>query len=362
MASHFRIGVVGVGYSVSGPLPTIAAYEDIELVAICARRLDRASSAAETFGTELAYDDYETMFAEANIDIVYISAPVKQHFPITKAALVAGIHVLCEKPLALNAQQARILADLAQEKQLVNAVAFNMRSFPTNHTIERHIRNNLIGNLRHASINLWISQPPSTGQTWNWFHQDTEGGGLVMALVCHYIDLIHHWFGPIKSVHAELRTWEKTINDEQGNEHQATADDALALMLNLPNGGVIQIHISGQIKPGSGARMELYGENGSIVLDGINELRIANATDQSLQSSEVTPTDYPEVVRHAAGPPSMAQTYRLSFGLALYRLISAIKSGEHFKPDFEDGYKTNIVIDAIKQANQEQRIITINYE
>lgn len=362
MASDYRLGVIGVGYSSTGPLPTIATYPGVTLAGICARRMQRAQAAADEFGAEQAFDDYQSMFAQANLNIVYISAPVKEHFPIAKAALEAGIHVLCEKPLAMNATEAKALAALAKEKQLINAVAFNMRSFPANHTIGQLISEGKLGALRHASINLWISQPPSAGQSWNWFHQESEGGGLVMALACHYIDLIHHWFGPIESVQAQLRTWNKTVEDEQGTPQPATADDALALMLNLPNGGVIQIHISGQIKPGSGARLELYGEDGSIVLDGISELRIAAEADTELQSAAITAIDYPEHVQEAAGPPSMVQGYRLSFGLALSRMIEAIEGGEQANPDFADGHKTNAVIDAIKQANREQRTVAVSYE
>jgi predicted dehydrogenase len=358
MSKTYRVAAIGAGFASVSPLPTLRDYPNVELVAICTRNQASAEKACELFGGK-PYTDIHAMLANESIDIVYIATPVINHVEAVMAAINAGKHVLCEKPLALTAAEAKQLRDAAQAKGVVNKVAFNMRFFAAAHTIEEQIRAGTLGDLRHASINLWVSQPESTQKPWGWFNDAEQGGGVLLALGSHYIDLIRHWCGEIKSVSAFLRTWVPELADVNGVVHPVTSDDGMALMLELVNGAVVQIHISGQIKAGTGARVELYGTQGSIVQDGMAAIKIATPEDKMLRDIPLQPIAYSDVVKQAAGEPGMVHGYRLGFAYAFEQLIEAIEGRPSAGADFNDGYQCNLVLDAIKTASRERRVIVL---
>jgi len=358
MSKTYRVAAIGAGFASVSPLPTLRDYPGVELVAICTRNQASAEKACEQFGGK-PYTDIHSMLANEEIDIVYVATPVVNHVDAVLAAINAGKHVLCEKPLALTAAEAKQLRDAAQAKGVVNKVAFNMRFFAAANTIAEQIRQGVLGELRHASINLWVSQPESTQKPFGWFNDEAQGGGVLLALGSHYLDLIRHWCGDIKSVSAFLRTWVPELADANGKMHTVTSDDGMAIMLELSNGAVVQIHISGQIKPGTGARVELYGSNGSIVQDGMAAIKIATADDKMLREIPLQPIAYSDVVNQAAGEPGMVHGYRIAFAYAVEQLIEAIEGRTSAGADFEDGYHCNRALDAVKLASRERRVVDL---
>ena len=126
----------------------------IECTAVAARDLERAESFARTYGFRRAYGNYEELLADPEIDLVYIALPHSHHCRWTKAALMAGKHVLCEKAFALNEEEAKEMVDLAQEKKLLLAEAIWTRYMPSRKIIDGIIRSGEIGKIRTISANL----------------------------------------------------------------------------------------------------------------------------------------------------------------------------------------------------------------
>jgi predicted dehydrogenase len=111
-----KLGIVGTGFIVQMVLPHLADW-DVKVVAICGtpRKLNRVNAMADEYGAIGRYVDYRELVTDAAIDTVYVAVPNSLHYDVTMAALDAGKHVICEKPLASNAKQARALADHAKE-------------------------------------------------------------------------------------------------------------------------------------------------------------------------------------------------------------------------------------------------------
>src|SRR6516165_11888205 len=118
MARKTRWAVAGTGGITARTLPDLALIENVEVVAVSSRTQQRADTFASEFGISRAYGAYQAMLADPDVEVVYVCTPQGFHFAMAAEAIQAGKHVLCEKPLTVNAAQARRLADLARERNV----------------------------------------------------------------------------------------------------------------------------------------------------------------------------------------------------------------------------------------------------
>ena len=131
-----RTAIIGTGFMGSVHAENIRRVPNVELVAVAGLNDDMARSFGESIGVERTTGDYKTLLADPSIDSVHVLTPNAQHFPMSKAALLAGKAVLCEKPLAMNVAEAQELADLADKLKLANCTNHNLRCYP----VVQHVR------------------------------------------------------------------------------------------------------------------------------------------------------------------------------------------------------------------------------
>ena len=125
MADRVRVGVVGTSwFAETLHLASLASHPEAELTAICGRNRERAESVAADHSIPYVYTDYRQMITSDVLDAVVVVTPDALHYPITMAALEAGLHVMCEKAIALNADQARQMYEAADASGLVNMVGY----------------------------------------------------------------------------------------------------------------------------------------------------------------------------------------------------------------------------------------------
>src|SRR5437867_526288 len=127
---NVRIGIVGTGFARSVQIPGFKHVPGCEIVAVVSKQLERAQACAGEFEIPYAYDDYRDMLAAAKPDLVVISTPVFLHHPIALAALNTGCHVLCEKPMAMNVDEARDMVDRAAVVGTNNVIDHQLRFDP----------------------------------------------------------------------------------------------------------------------------------------------------------------------------------------------------------------------------------------
>ena len=131
MTDRVRVGVVGTSwFAETLHLASLASHPDVELTAICGRDRERADGVAANHSISHVFTDYREMIGSGLLDALVVVTPDALHFPITMAALDAGLHVLCEKALALDSDQARLMHDAAEAASLVNMVGYTWRWVP----------------------------------------------------------------------------------------------------------------------------------------------------------------------------------------------------------------------------------------
>ena len=164
--ADLRIGVIGTGFI--GPVHVEALRRlGIEVMAVAGPRADGVAEKAEAMHIEKYYDTAEALIADPAVDVVHITSPNHAHHPQAKAALLAGKHVVCEKPLAMNSIESGELVKLARDKQLVTAVNFNIRFYPLSHQARQIVQSGGIGDVyivQGSYLQDWLLLPTD----WNW--------------------------------------------------------------------------------------------------------------------------------------------------------------------------------------------------
>ncbi len=149
-----KIAILGAGRIAVHMAETLAGMDDVEAYAVGARELERAEAFAEKYGFTKAYGSYEEMLADKEIDLVYIATPHSHHYKHAKMCLEAGKNVLCEKSFTVNADQARALFKLAEEKNLLITEAIWTRYMPSRKIIQDIVESGVIGEVTSLTANL----------------------------------------------------------------------------------------------------------------------------------------------------------------------------------------------------------------
>ena len=198
-----RIGIAGTGnWTASFQLPQHTAMPEAEVVAICGRRAEPTRELAEKFSIEHQFTDYDAMISSGLIDCVIIATSDDAHSPLAMAAIDAGLHVHCEKPLALTVGQAREMRDAARAKGIVTYVDHMWRDRPAYRFVHELLSENYIGNIHWASFSFRAEA--FRQKTENWHLDAARSNGALGTLGSHMIDLARYFIGDITSVSAIL--------------------------------------------------------------------------------------------------------------------------------------------------------------
>jgi predicted dehydrogenase len=146
MSDRVRVGIVGTsGYPEFIYLPVLSQHQNVEVVAICGRNETRAAEVAAKYGVPHVFTDYRRMIEQAALDAIVIATPDDLHYPMAMDALSAGLHVLGEKPMALNAQQAKEMLEAAERAAVKHMIMFSWRFFPHYGYMQKLIADGFVG-------------------------------------------------------------------------------------------------------------------------------------------------------------------------------------------------------------------------
>lgn len=343
-----RIGIIGTGFGVSSQLPGFRQVPGAEVVAICSGRRERAEQAAREHGIELAYDDYQIMLHEAKLDLVSIVTPVVTHAPMSFAAVEAGCHVLCEKPTAMDAIEARAMYDRAKMAGGVHMIDHELRFDPTRTRIAELIAEGYVGTVYFAAIrNVGNFRLP--GRPWSWWSQRAQGGGALGASGSHQVDLLRWWLGDIVEVNGQLETFVTSRPDPAsgGEPRTVDSDDTCIFSARFASGAQAYVTISYLAHHGGSNGVEIHGSEGSLVLDNDDRLWGRRAGADSPEELTPAPSEL------AAGVP--ANVWARSFALLARELVGAIQDERALRrgATFYDGWRVQQVLDAIRRSSEQ---------
>jgi predicted dehydrogenase len=352
-----KVGVVGASFAKAAFLPALSHCEDVEVIALASARLSSASETAEAFKVPHAYDDWSKMLAEHELDLVCIATPTKTHAPITLAALEAGANVLCEKPTAMDATEAKAMLDKAELLGRIHMIDHELRFNPNRQKLQRLIQEGAIGEVRHAHIvNITASwADPASRPKGDWWSLEEMGGGRLGANGSHQVDLLRWWLGEVTEVCGEARTVvPERVDKHTGEPWTATADDLAHFMLYTETGALATVFMSGVARHNLGNHAQIFGSEGTILLSNEDErLLIAKPGGDFEDISEEDP--------NAKLPGVNKGIWNVSVVRLMRELTSAIREQRPLREGatFVDGLRNQQVLDAVKRSGNERRWIRL---
>jgi predicted dehydrogenase len=352
-------------------LPTRA-----RMALICGRDESKVAVAAGRLGWDGYTTDWRDLINRDDIDVVDVCTPGDSHAEITIAALAAGKHVLCEKPLANTVDEARAMVAAATKAQAAGVrsmCGFNYRRVPAVTLMRQLVESGRLGVIRHVRavyLQDWIVDPQFP-LVWR-LQRDRAGSGALGDIGAHIIDLTQYVTGQrITGVSAITETFVKErplpaessgLAASAGNgsiESRATGEvtvDDAALFVARLDGGALATYEASRFATGrkNALRVEINGSLGSVVFDleRLNELEFYEATgptaEQGFNRILVTEADHPYL--SAWWPPGHIIGYEHSFTHEMRDFLEAIATGTDPTPSFADALQVQLVLDAVVRS------------
>jgi predicted dehydrogenase len=245
VTAPLRVGIVGVGWGALVHGPAYQLVDGYELVALCGRRPEPLARAAERLGVMDTSSDWESFVRRDDLDLISIVLPVQLHQRVFLAALGAGKHVLCEKPLCLTGSEGREMVTAAEASNRETAVCFENRWSPERLAIWEHVAAGELGQLYYAQVSQSAGYwHPSRPLQSTWMYRLDEGGGYLNGMASHDIDFLQTLFGPVAEVCADVRTSVPSRPLPDGGALAVDADDTSALVLRMASGSLAVITTS----------------------------------------------------------------------------------------------------------------------
>ncbi len=199
-------GLIGCGdISTKRIAPALKALEQCELLAVTRANHTLAESFAQEFGAKRWYKNWQDLITDKEIDAVYIATPVYLHEEQTIAAAKAGKHVLCEKPMAMNAEDCERMIETCKKHDVTFGVAYYRHFYPVITRVKEIILSGEIGEPVIVEIQVfeWFDRKPGEPRYW-LLDKELSGGGPMMDFGCHRIEVLQHLFGKIKEIQSQL--------------------------------------------------------------------------------------------------------------------------------------------------------------
>lgn len=349
MTDTIRIGVIGTSWWADlGHLPFLTTDERVQVAAICGRNQERAQAMATKYNIPHIFTDYRTMIKAGGLNAVVILTPDDEHFAMTMAALDAGLHVLCEKPLACNAAHAKQLYERAEAQGVRHMTYFTYRWLPHYRYLRDLLAQGAVGRLYHAQFHFMAGNGRNPAYAWRFDPQ--RASGVLGDYGSHMIDLARYLVGDIAQVNARLTT--NALRNGADGRPLYGACDAATLLIKFLYGGQGTIELSAVARthdPALEHVVILHGETGSLTATfGLFTAppKVQLATGDNGFQELATPDEY-LLGLDPAQPvgPQMGALFSQP-GMGSRSFVDAILTGETVAPSFYEGWQTQRVIDA----------------
>ncbi|GIF05136.1 Gfo/Idh/MocA family protein [Actinoplanes siamensis] len=377
MSQPLRVGMVGyafMGAAHSQAWRTVNHVYDlpmpVRMQVVSGRSAAAVAAAADRLGWSESTDDWRTLLARDDVDLIDICAPGDVHAEIAIEALAAGKHVLCEKPLANSVAEARKMvaaADAARDSGVRAMCGFNYRRVPAVALMRQMVAAGRLGTIRHVRacyLQDWIVDPQFP-LVWR-LRREVAGSGALGDIGAHIVDLTQFLTGlRVTSVSALTQTFVRSrpLPDSPG-QGDVTVDDA-ALFLARLGDGVVASYEASRFATGrkNALRVEINGSLGTLVFDfeRMNELAFYDgsrpAGEQGFSRILVTEPSHPYLA--AWWPPGHLIGYEHTFVHQAHDLVQAIAAGADPAPSFADALQVQLVLDAVSRSAETSSWTTV---
>jgi len=365
---RIRTAIIGTGFMGRVHLEAVRRLGFVEVAAIASRRIEAARSMAEAFHVERVESHYDRILADPDIAAIHICTPNNLHAPIAKAALAAGKHVLCEKPLAMSTVEAAEIEALARAKNLRNCTCHNLRYYPMVQQMRSMREAGELGEI--LVVQGTYSQDWLLHDTdWNWrIESGKNGPSRVMADIgSHWCDMAEHVTGQrIQSLCADLQTFHRTrkrpkVSVETFAGKTLSPEDYDLVPIDTEDFGSVIFRMgerargaftASQVSAGRKNRLniEIYGTKSSVVWDQErpDELWIGNRNTNNQLLVKDPSLMHPQARSFAELPGGHVEGYNDTFKQVFRRFYQSIENPdvEPEYPQFADGHRQLKILEA----------------
>lgn len=382
MSKKINAAIVGTGFIGPAHLEALRRIPNIEVVGLVEVTQELADEKAKILGIPKAYT-FEEMLKDSEVDVVHICTPNFLHYPQTKAALEAGKHVICEKPLAVKIEEAEELVAIAKEKGLVNAVHFNLRYYPMIRQIKTMREKGELGdvyNVMGSYLQDWLFLKTD----YNWrLEPDKSGDSRAIADIgSHLLDIIEYVTGlKITEVMADFSTVHKTrlkplkaietysgkmLTMDDYDEVPINTEDHATVLLRFDNGSKGSITVS-QVNAGRKNRLniEIAGSKSNFEFNSErpNELWIGKRETANAHLMKDPSLFYSEASALISFPGGHNEGFPDTSKQMFKEVYAAVKEGKQPEkpsfPTFADGLRELIIGERIIESNKKQAWVKV---
>ncbi|MBO4897812.1 MAG: Gfo/Idh/MocA family oxidoreductase [Clostridia bacterium] len=254
-----RVGIVGCGCIFTMHATSAHHLENSQIVGVCDIKKDRADKAAAKYNCK-AYYDYKEMISKENIDVVHVCIPHYLHPVVSKYAIEQGVHVLCEKPMAIKYEDAIENVELAEKNGVKYGIIFQCRYNDASQLVKKKLDDGTLGKIISARVVLTWSKPDEYYSLSDWKGTwDKEGGGVMIDQAIHSMDLAN-WF-----INDEI----DTVQAHMANRHHSImeVDDTAEGFVTYKHGATLGFWAMNNYGCDDPIEIRLCCENGKVVMD-----------------------------------------------------------------------------------------------
>ncbi len=348
-----RVGVIGAdpsgrGFGARAHVPAVIATPGVKLSAVCTSNPATARQAARRWGLQKWYGDYRELLDDPDIDLVTVAVRVRLHRRIVEESLAAGKMVYCEWPLGLNSHEAASMATLARERGIPCAVGNQGRYSPGIQHAAELLRHGAIGTILSFHATQFLSKF-AVEEDRSWLAREDEASGALYVATAHVTDTARFLVGDIEAL-CGLR---ETLSPggqyaDTGQPFTWTATDTVAYAARLVGGAFGSVHVTNTAIAPTGFTLDIFGEDGQLTIRSptyvsFSPARVYRATrfDQVFSQEQLGDDRSTE-----------AEDYTpVNVGRALSEFVKAARTGDRFRPDFDDAYQLHRIVEGIAESS-----------
>ncbi len=349
--AKLSVGIIGTGFGAKVHAPAFRTIPNVEVVAIAGQDRHKAALAGQAFGIPTVHDSWQRLIDDEQVDAVVVAVPPSVHFDVVTAALRAGKHVLCEKPFGIDADQASRMWELVRETHRVCMVDYMFRTAPERIRLKELLEGNEIGRIVRVTVEWTVRGRAAGNSAWSWQFDPSFGGGVLFAFGAHVVDYLQWLIGPAQSVTARMST--RGAAASSASKNRPVAADTLDAIMLLDGDIPVSITVSNATPGGRGHWLTIYGERGALIVGNANLADTVIGT--RLYQSDLTTGALRELAVESIAGEGVTDGRALLVGRMAERFVTAVRSGTSTAPSFEDGWRAQIVMDAMRLAHEQQR-------
>src|SRR5438128_9794227 len=352
-----RVGIIGAsanrGFASIAHIPALRALPEFEIAAVCTTRQESAEATARHFGIPLAFSDPDRLARHPDVDLVTVTVKVPDHYRPVMAAIDAGKHVYCEWPLGRDTDEAMLMLEAAERREIRHVVGLQGQMSPAINYVKDMVADGYVGRVLTATM---ITCAPNWGASIDRAYQADRANGANLLTITggHTIDALCHCLGEFRELAAFVVSQRDRIPVQETGEIVAkTSPDQVVVNGIVGDGAVVSFQVRGGMARGTDFLFEIHGAEGDLVLTATSrtsmqrqELNLKGARGESAALA-----DLPVPGKYRWMPDGLAADSRYNVGQLYAKLADRIRDGKPTSPGFDAAVARHRLLDAIVRAS-----------